>query len=1147
MATYGNTASFRPDPKTESGNVDMESSTENRRTAWWAVGQAAVLAALVIGLAGCGGGGSSSVPPPPMSGSITFSSPASQTTVTTLPLSITVTLGGSASLQNTKITLNGAEVTSQFVTSGNVATASIRQGVYVGNNRLNATVSETPTTAAASGSATFTYDPSRTSGAPPEGTPPTSSTTLADVIPIQTRVRMKNAAGDQVWGVQIGQQAFPAPDTTNAGFQLLGLKRSDLSVVNNFDIDMTQSNAGNVFDDELRSMVSNGACLTPGCLIIVQSLNQIGPPACPGQGESCSNFLGDIQNLGGTALLGSTLINDSNGIGYSLIASVASAPPKNVPIWLHAGSSAERLSCDTSDGCIQQSKPDPNSATVLNGIAPNGLDGVVPNLANTGSQGTTNIASTAFMPGMTVSNNGAMHGVLVQDNHGNYAFTVSDPPIHFQMGAAANTSTPKHTVILNYPAGSAFTFPNGTAQLAADSAALPAGAKGGFHLVAWDATTWQNAANSTYVIDPTKCGTVAKPSCVSSDGTTLYPLRQMITDIQNLNSRRYLIFVGSIGSLDHNLPDPFDPGSNAANMQDVWDRVSQSIQDIGGTYSLFTSLNYPGYANNMYDQFTPQAVPEDDYNLIGQWWLNDSNVPNPLALETSLHMNRETMAAPISGNAEGTLEEGSDGYYRAGVSSTSAGIFSDAALTLASAPTMLPTPWPLTGANDSNALKAAYMWISQQLFNCVSGCGDIRAAYTNLNQSPEVWLTLINSLEIPSDCAGETSAQCPLGFGQSEFDTAKAQLGTEIQYLGLVRQYQNNLLGSLQNEQANVALLLQQSSSEVLGHINYVVSTTVPAGGWRSKVEDSFKIAGPLLGIALGVVPGGGSVTSLANFGFGLADYFMDQGAKRTFDPNGRSLQEQALDQVAVGQLAQSEADQYAATLTTMGKDYSRIVSDWGRLQAVAIPIQMNQLVWTPEDAGSLLTVYNNAIRRGFYSQLLPVSYNLTHYRYTDPGTPGNFGGVLFRPGSPQCGFFTGLPNLQSFNPDSYAFIPGAPIDGPGSTVAFSVGFGNLYPTDVWWDLWMMQDENANPNCPTDDTSQLPTQDFYNETQLFRPLDVTNPDNLGLYKPWFYLRNGFNVDKQVDTTTNFWQTNGISGGQPYIRGMANWHPDPDNY
>lgn len=88
----------------------------------------------------------------------------------------------------------------------------------------------------------------------------------------------------------------------------------------------------------------------PGCLVILQSLDFIGFQPCFGGASDCGNYKQLFSLLGGTALLSSTLMNDPNAVGYSLIANVTDAG-------LATPTSAERITCNNPDGCVQQSTP----------------------------------------------------------------------------------------------------------------------------------------------------------------------------------------------------------------------------------------------------------------------------------------------------------------------------------------------------------------------------------------------------------------------------------------------------------------------------------------------------------------------------------------------------------------------------------------------------------------------------------------------------------------------------------------------------------------------------------------------------------------------------------------------------------------------
>jgi hypothetical protein len=181
----------------------------------------------------------------------------------------------------------------------------------------------------------------------------------------------------------------------------------------------------------------------------------------------------------------------------------------------------------------------------------------------------------------------------------------------------------------------------------------------------------------------------------------------------------------------------------------------------------------------------------------------------------------------------------------------------------------------------------------------------------------------------------------------------------------------------------------------------------------------------------------------------------------------------------------------------------------------------------------------------------MPTTYSPVHYRWSVPGEGGSAYG--YQPGYPingndSCFFGQGLPGLKQSNPDSYAFLPGALIDGPGSTVSYSANTqGDVYPIDLWWDVWLLQQQTADTRCPTNDTSQLPSAAFYSATGLFRPLDPADSTPLGFYKPWFYLRSGFTVNQQGNQSIDFWNLYGNTGEPPNSNGEFDWQIDPDSY
>ena len=502
-------------------------------------------------LQGCAAGSSSNNPPLDPA-TVAIVAPASGAVVTALPVPITLNLMNGATLSGMKITLNGTDITGSFVAgNGNTARASLSGRTYVGNNRIQVVIGSQTV------KSQFTYNPGSTGTAGSMGPPSSgSSATLSDVIPIQTRVQMTNELGQQTMGVQVGEAAYPAPGVqlNTTGFQVVWLRRSDLKMVSNASYSVVDDASATAFANEITpSATQVNYCGIAGCIEVIQSLSGIGYNPCFGDGNAiaCVNYRLAFQNIGGTLIIPNVPQNDPGNLAYSLIGNIGSTG-------LHPGSSYERVTCASSDGCIQPTPPGSNSNTVLYGIAPNGVDGVMPNLANTGSSGTTTISATAFMPQMTISNNGAMAGEFVLDNTNNFTFAYADPPISFQMGVAPDNPN-KNLLTLTIPSGSQMTFPNGNKTQAGESGVLPANDNGapvgGFHLVAFDAVTFKNLVNGTYTVSPfpSSCPQVAGTDyCIGPDGTPIYRLDQLQSDILRLNSRGVILFLASIGNLNHN-------------------------------------------------------------------------------------------------------------------------------------------------------------------------------------------------------------------------------------------------------------------------------------------------------------------------------------------------------------------------------------------------------------------------------------------------------------------------------------------------------------------------------------------------------------------------------------------------------------------
>jgi hypothetical protein len=213
----------------------------------------AVSALCVSLMTGCGSGsgansstgsgsGSGGVTPPPAppSPTIAITSPSNGATLTSLPVTLSVSLSGGVVPTQMTALLDGVDITADFAAGANgVSTATVNQpAVNYGENQLQIRYQQQTINS----SFIVNTASSGTSPAPP-GSPASATTTL---VPIQTRVLQPNSdpSVPTNWGVQVGSNTYwanaplengaPCQGTAcSYGYQILLLNRQNLSVVSN--------------------------------------------------------------------------------------------------------------------------------------------------------------------------------------------------------------------------------------------------------------------------------------------------------------------------------------------------------------------------------------------------------------------------------------------------------------------------------------------------------------------------------------------------------------------------------------------------------------------------------------------------------------------------------------------------------------------------------------------------------------------------------------------------------------------------------------------------------------------------------------------------------------------------------------------------
>ncbi len=358
----------------------------------------------------------------------------------------------------------------------------------------------------------------------------------------------------------------------------------------------------------------------------------------------------------------------------------------------------------------------------------------------------------------------------------------------------------------------------------------------------------------------------------------------------------------------------------------------------------------------------------------------------------------------------------------------------------------------------------------------------------------------------------------------------------------------------------NFNSLLTAVENNVLANIPY--TDTIQIGA--NTTNDVLNLAGDASGLLAFIPVVGGGISGGIRTGIGLYEIVSDDGTTAN-DPNGVSLMQQERNFAEVAQLANQRANQYADSLTTIGVTFSRIVSDWGRMQTAAAPVINNTLQFDTQALGQYLSGYNLTVRRSLYAALMPLNYYAVHYRYADPGLnrvpygiqpDWYYNSFFFGP----CSSYKGLTDLLANNPESFGFWEGALIDGPGASLQTSTGpKGNTYPFDAWWDVWFVGQKEAYdsaisrsgslenyPQCAANQPdTYFPATAFFQQTELFTPVG-TDANALGLYKPWFLGRGSLTRLRAVGTYVDFWGAYSYKYGKPAFNG-DNWAPDPDNY
>lgn len=1049
-------------------------------------------ALLCIPLAGCGG--ENTFPPPVTTPepSLTVTSPADGATVKGDPVTISIDVKNLVDNSKLTVLLNGADVSSKFSkpNAGGALSAQLKQpDVAHGKNQIQVRYD----TLRADSSFLLDTGLGTDPGAP--GSPVNGSAAL--LVPIRTRVLGNGGQNNPPdpskavsWGIQVGiagtpnsvYYAAPQPTDQNGnkcsgscyGYQILLLSRADLSLVSNTSYEVATYDEIQPNSPFLQTLEGLGAgpndpssitakqppppaCVPNGCVVVMQSLARIGYNPCYNADTAylgtCPPFVEDstaanliywLTKIGASAQVLFANGMESSNIGYSFIGNAGSGqmPGK--------GSIGGR----DSNGSIFIAQAGSNNTQFERLGCSDTRSGNSPTICDNLGWG----GSAANSDGVTT---GQISGAMVLDNFNLFTFTQNAPLITYSFG---NTALTNQVSIVSAA--------NGTHTY---SKSLSAPQKGGFRLLILNRThpDWDNAVqfDQTYNLDAAGLVTLSN-------------------DLLNLPGANSLFFLASIGDVTHN--DETDPTISPA-----WETMVETVQRIGGDALTLRILG------DAHQAFNPDG--KDDYLLVGKqipyappvFESFTAGMPSYFtAAEAGYVINRKTAAYPISPTrVSGLLKQDHQGYYSPKLQATDApgtegGPFvQPLGASLASASLLNPVQWPFTSTPGQ---RNAYAWFSEQL--C---CKDIRAsAYINLNLSPSTWLTEIGSYKYPS-ANNQTSGP----FSLDDFNNVKGQLATEFKYVQDARNLQTNILSMYTDTQSNIGLILQQAASDIDADIQ--TDNPLPPGGsaWTIIANDVL----PNLANAAGVLP---QVGAIARAQIATVNTVLDDTAARSNNASGASQVQQALanEDIAVANLAQYATNQFNDSLITLGNDFKRVVTDWGRLQTVGRPIESNQLVWDPTATGTFLKAFDLSTRRRYYPLLMAANseFFVTHienvdFTYHTQSTQNDCQFKYF-PNAQDANYIgKSSDQLQDFSQmTGTAWLPG--------TIS---NFTKTYE----WDTWALgQGPHSSDGCPL--PNSFISDALPNTYGMFLP--ITNNQSggtsgFGLWRPYVFQYGGFKL------------------------------------
>lgn len=989
-------------------------------------------------IAGCKTGGDD--PSPPVTASVTIVAPANGSTIKSQPITLSANFSNGADPTDMTALLDGVDITAKFAAADSSGTRTAQVGepdVNYGKNQLQIRIPGTKV------NSSFIFDPALGAST---GSEANAATFL---VPVRTRVlRNDDPTVATNWGITVGDTTYwsnvpidsgrnPCP-SCNRGFQILFLNRQDLSLVSN--ISYSVESPPDIYTYSPFSIAIGDAAegVLNGC-----------------ENGGCITVMQSLTYVGYAPCYGSTVSPDC--------ANYSSDAQHEADFLSQIGASDIVLYADYRSSNVAYSFIG-NAASGNNRNTVGGTQYERLGCSDTRYQNSATICDSMgnFSPSLNSAPNkpdqlGDISGVLIRDNYNSFTYSPNAPDLSYIFGTTAANATFTNVVRIN----GGITEGNGQYSMS-----MPKNSRGGFRLLILD-------RNNPAATSCLSCSTGAKRFDQFFDVDTGLPgLMAAILNGGSGTDANSLIFLASMGDISHLDTD--------ARLTRQWNELAQVIQTIGGDPLTFkmVGLKINGASLPIFDQ-----DGKDDYLLVGRPLARvyTNSMPPFHGEETGYAITRHTLSNATSPTSvEGVLALDHEGYYAPRLQGPAHGMMTPQIASLASASLRSAIPWPMVSTTGQ---RNAYSWISSEL--C---CSDIRASYINLNVSPEIWLTQLYQLTYPSDQQGSFSA--------SDFDDVRDQLAIEFNYVALVRNLQTNILSLYQSQQSNVALILEQAEDEVESNIYTSAPPPQPPTAWKAFTTDVF----PVLDGLTGFLPAGGHATIQTALGIGTLMINSSVGRSNDADGNSQIMISLASQDIAASKLAQHVVDQYTDSLVTLGNDFNRILSDWGRLKTLGGPLASGQLQWDNTAQGFFLRAFNLTARRQFYPALMAnnSNYFVTHIQYGDYQYFGSDDHNVYNSdqGCTQSAFHDAQDNDYAGN---YVALKGTAWY-PGNLQS---GKANGSTAGIWWwDIWALGlTPGTNDQCPLPASGVLPSS-----FGMFDPINQNSTTGLGLWKPYFFER-----------------------------------------